>query len=109
MFSRSHKDQPSQDANQTASGVPDVHREAQVVRFDPPRGLRAPYVGALLDGKLGTCGVSAMLIDLSLRGWFAIEQEGKDWALVSATQLPPRGDTASRAEELLMDALFRPA
>lgn len=109
MFSRSAKDN-DQDRSDAASssGKAVPNRDVQVVRFDPPRGIRAPFAGVLVDGKLGAREVSAMLIDLSLRGWFAIEQEGKDWALVSARTLPPRGDVASRSEELLMNALFRP-
>lgn len=107
MFSRQVKNEQHKDGAPSA-GEPSVRRDVQVVRFDPPRELRPAYAGVLLDGRMSAREVSAMLIDLSLRGWFAIEQDGKDWALVSSTLLPPRGDVASGSEELLMEALFRP-
>lgn len=42
MFNRSSKDKPSQDTNPTPFGMPDVHPDAQVVRFDPPRACERP-------------------------------------------------------------------
>lgn len=46
------------------------------VQFAPPKGVSAAMAGTVVDGKVDSQDIGAMMIDLSLRGWFRIEKEG---------------------------------
>lgn len=76
------------------------------VQFHPPVGVGPALLGTLIDGVVQPRDVGAMLIDLSLRGWFGIEREGEDWVFVQSP--PPPGDAGlSTSERLLLRAIFR--
>lgn len=76
------------------------------VAFSPPRGIGPAVAGTVVDGKVDARDLAAMLVDLSLRGWFVIEKLGEnDWRLVPNTQAPQE-DQLSPAEQRMMAALF---
>lgn len=74
------------------------------VQFHPPRGVSAALAGTVIDGEVNPRDLAAMMIDLSLRGWFKISKQDDDWELqllqpIVAAELTP-------AEVLLLQGLF---
>lgn len=75
------------------------------VRFEPPTGVSPVLAGTVIDGSVDPHDIGAMMIDLSLRGWFRIEKEGEDaWVFVKSEQNPDNELTV--AEAMFMNALF---
>lgn len=97
--------------------VPVFRRDGQPVEFVPPGGVRPGHMGTLWDEIAHPLDVSAMIIDLAVRGWLRIEEveapadgflgighrEG-DYRFVRL-----RNDTEGllKAEQLLMSSIFR--
>ncbi|MEL4359446.1 MULTISPECIES: DUF2207 family protein [unclassified Luteococcus] len=74
------------------------------VQFHPPKDVSPALAGTVLDGQVNPADLGAMMIDLSLRGWFRIGKQGDDWELqllrpIVASELTP-------AEVLLLQGLF---
>ena len=77
------------------------------VQFQPPQGVSAALAGTVLDGSVDPQDIGAMLIDLSLRGWFHI-RKGDDggWRFIQAPDFPH--DSITDAEAGMLNALFPP-
>src|SRR5205823_5238369 len=55
-------------------------RGAIVVTYEPPDGLGPAEVGTLLDERVDLRDISAVIIDLAVRGYLKIEEVGsKSW------------------------------
>jgi predicted membrane protein DUF2207 len=53
----------------------DPKGDSTTVQYDPPERLTPAECGALLENDLDMCGITATLVDLSLRGYFSIGQK----------------------------------
>lgn len=79
-------------------------------QFDPPAGVSPGVAGTVIDGVAHTHDVSAVIIDLAVRGWFRISEapraEGapRDWVLHRNT--PDPSDPLTAFEGKLLVALF---
>jgi hypothetical protein len=99
--------------------------DANPVEFVPPEGIRPGHLGTVLDEQANHLDVSAMIVDLAVRGWLRIEEvepagsgflgfgrSDGDYRLVKlrdaleSNQLPPEQRLWS-AETTLLGALFR--
>lgn len=60
------------------------------VQFAPPKGVSAAMAGTVVDGKVDPADIGAMMIDLSLRGWFRIEKDPSAATGATPTAPPPR-------------------
>lgn len=74
------------------------------VQFQPPKDVAPALAGTVIDGVVDARDLAAMMIDLSLRGWFTLKKQGDDWQLsllrpIIAAELAP-------AEVLLLQGLF---
>lgn len=105
--------------------VPLRGSDANPVEFVPPEGIRPGHLGTVLDEQANHLDVSAMIVDLAVRGWLRIEEvepagsgflgfgrSDGDYRLVKlrdaveSNQLPPEQRLWS-AETTLLGALFR--
>lgn len=75
------------------------------VQFVPPAGVSAALAGTVLDGEVNPRDLSAMMIDLSLRGYYRITREDDDWVFTAA-ETRPVGDELQPAEVILLAGLF---
>lgn len=97
-------------------------KEQNPVEFVPPEGIRPGHMGTLWDEQANHLDVSAMIVDMAVRGWIRIDEiaptdtsfpwfgsHGSDYQLVRLVdQRQPVGvDQLSNAEVILMDGLFR--
>lgn len=79
-------------------------------QFDPPTGVSPGVAGTVLDGVAHAHDVSAVIIDLAVRGWFRIREvpletgDDRDWALHRSATDPD--DELTAFEEKLLGALF---
>ena len=79
-------------------------RKAPVaVAFAPPEGLRPGQLGTLIDEKADVRDVTATMVDLAVRGYLRIEEEGEDYALV---RLRDADESLHPYETMLHDAVF---
>ncbi|MEL4504981.1 hypothetical protein AAEX63_09120 [Luteococcus sp. H138] len=74
------------------------------VQFHPPHGVAPALAGTVIDGQVNPSDLGAMMIDLSLRGWFTIAKEGDDWQLT--LQRPIVASELTPAEVVLLQGLF---
>ncbi|MGA9160413.1 MAG: DUF2207 domain-containing protein [Actinomycetota bacterium] len=98
-------------AGAETQAVPLLEKDASVVEFAPPEGLRPGQVGTLVDEQANTLDVSATIVDLAVRKHLVIEEMPKTWMLGKADwnlrRLPgPDGDHLLPYEEKLLDGLF---
>ena len=98
-------------AGAETQAVPLLEKDASVVEFAPPEGLRPGQVGTLVDEQANTLDVSATIVDLAVRKYLVIEEMPKTWMLGKADwnlrRLPgPDGDHLLPYEEKLLDGLF---
>ena len=54
-------------------------------RYEPPGDLRPPEIGALMDGNVDQRDISALLVDLAVRGFLKIEETKEDGWLFDST------------------------
>ena len=74
------------------------------VAFTPPRGARPGEIGVLVDSTANDVDITATIIDLAVRGYLRIDQQGKkDWTL---TRLDGRNKLAGY-ESYLLKKLFQ--
>jgi hypothetical protein len=78
--------------------------DAGPVEFVPPDGVLPGQVGTLVDEHTNLVDVTATIIDLAVRGWLTITEDGDDYQL-DATQVAGKG-TLLPYETELMNALF---
>lgn len=99
------------------------------VQFHPPQGVSAAMAGTVVDGSVDSQDIGAMMIDLSLRGWFRIEKlQPADGSAPAAPPAPtsrrgakapqgdwvfiqnkfPGGDVITQVEADFLNALFPP-
>ena len=94
----------------------DPERLAVAPRYAPPAGLTPAEAGALIDGRLDMRDLTAMIVDLAVRGFILIRQEpetrflgfkvsGPSYAFELLIDRGSWGDL-SRHEIRLLDALF---
>lgn len=101
--------------------IPLFDRTEHTVEFVPPEGIRPGHMGTLWDEQANHLDVSAMIVDLAVRGWIRIDEiapqssgflgfggDGGDYQLV---QLRDHDSDAMatelwEAETALLDALF---
>ena len=76
------------------------------VQFAPPKGVSAALAGTVVDGKVDPRDIGAMMIDLSLRGWFRIDKQDDSWLFVQNEF--PRDDIITQVEADFLNALFPP-
>lgn len=69
-------------------------RRPVAVRFTPPEGLPPGLVGTVVDGRADARDITATLIDLAVRGYVTIEEDGAggrpDWSLRRTDHDPER-------------------
>lgn len=67
-------------------------RTPVAVQFTPPAGLRPGMVGTLIDETADVRDVTATIIDMAVRGYLRLEQDGpKDSAVRLVRLAPPQG------------------
>ena len=98
-------------ADAETQAVPLLEKDASVVEFAPPEGLRPGQVGTLIDEQANTLDVSATIVDLAVRKYLVIEEMPKTWMLGKADwnlrRLPdPDGDHLLPYEKKLLEGLF---
>jgi len=54
----------------------DREEDSTTVQYEPPEKFSPAECGALLDNAMSPCGISATIVDLSVRGYFTIEKNG---------------------------------
>jgi len=54
----------------------DPGRDSTTVQYEPPERFTPAECGALLDNALSPRGISATIVDLSVKGYFTIEKNG---------------------------------
>ncbi len=119
---------PSPDAapRQRLRGLKREYDGEIAVAFAPPKGLRPALAGTVVDGSVDSRDLTAMIIDLAVRGHLHVEavpadaephpdrqkfartaDEAKktDWIVTKATGTP--GDTPVPMEQALIDELFQ--
>lgn len=88
------------------------------VAFTPPGGIGPAVAGTVVDGRVDGRDLAAMLVDLSLRGFFKLEpidhdgakvraKDGTkkaDWLFIRNPQIP--NEPVSPAERRMLDAVF---
>ncbi len=94
--------------------VPLIDREQHPVEFVPPDNIRPGHMGTLLDEVAQPLDVSAMIIDLAVRGYLRIDEtqaptpglvhNDGDYTFVS---LKAADDTLLHAEQVLLESIFR--
>lgn len=97
---------PTDGAGEVRRGSRREYVGQTAVQFHPPRGVSAALAGAVVDGRVDPRDISAMMIDLSLRGHYRITRnEAGEWVFTRPDDLP--GDDAlSPAEGQLVDGIF---
>ena len=82
-------------------------------QYDPPDDLRAAELGTLIDNKVDRRDITAVLVDLAIRGFLRIEEREKDGFLKIGTETVfvrtrPRGDWADLPsfEREVLEGLF---
>ena len=53
----------------------DPQQDAATVQYEPPENLTPAECGALLNNAVSPCGITATIVDLSIKGYFAIEPQ----------------------------------
>lgn len=101
--------------------VPLFDKPVDTVEFVPPEGIRPGHMGTLWDEQANHLDVSAMIVDLAVRGWLRIDEiaprESKfmgfgnssgDYHLVQLRDpvSDPRATELWEAEKTLMSSLF---
>jgi hypothetical protein len=56
----------------------DPGRDSTTVQYEPPEKFSPAECGALLDNAMSPRGISATIVDLSVKGYFTIEKNGGD-------------------------------
>ncbi len=95
--------------------VPLREQQAAPVEFVPPDGIRPGHMGTLWDEHAHPLDVSAMIVDLAVRGYLRIDELSPpsksifgerpgDYRFV---KLRPADQELLRAEQLLLDAIFQ--
>jgi len=56
----------------------DPGRDSTIVQYEPPEKFSPAECGALLENALTPRGISATIVDLSVRGYLTIEKNGGD-------------------------------
>jgi hypothetical protein len=89
-------------------------REAHPVEFVPPDNIRPGHMGTLWDEEANPLDVSAMIIDLAVRGYLRIDEieaptpgfshNSGDYDFVA---LKPADESLLHAEQVLLQGLFR--
>lgn len=81
------------------------------VQFNPPKDVSPGVAGTVVDGVAHAHDVSAVIVDLAVRGWFRIEEvpgeggaKGRDWVLHRSASDP--ADTLTDFERQLVANLF---
>ena len=98
--------------------VPLRDREQHPVEFVPPDGIRPGHMGTLWDEVANPLDVSAMIIDLAVRGYMRIEEVeapgsggvmgfGRSEGNYNFVRLREADDTLLSAESLLLQSIFR--
>ena len=75
------------------------------VQFHPPAGVSPALAGTVIDGVVDPGDLGAMMIDLSLRGWFQIRKDDKDW--VFTRPVDPPTEPLTPAEQAMLGGIFR--
>jgi hypothetical protein len=75
------------------------------VEFVPPDNIRPAQLALLLHEKVGANDISATIVDLAVRGYLRIDENGKDYRLV---RLRPDATGLLDYEAKLFDALVPP-
>ena len=82
-------------------------------RYEPPGDLRPPEVGALVDGRMDPRDISALLVDLAVRGFVKIEETKEDGWLFDTTSYtfhrkrePSEWAGLTRFEREMLQGLF---
>lgn len=75
------------------------------VRFEPPKGVSASLAGTVLDGSVDPQDIGAMLVELSMRGWFRISKDDAGvWQFTQTESFP--SDTLTDAEATMLNSMF---
>jgi len=101
--------------------IPLFDRSVDTVEFVPPEGIRPGHMGTLWDEQANHLDVSAMIVDLAVRGWLRIDEiapqssgflgfgnDGGDFQLVQLRdpETDARVSELWSAERSLLDSLF---
>lgn len=101
--------------------VPLFDKTVHTVEFVPPEGIRPGHMGTLWDEQANHLDVSAMIVDLAVRGWLRIDEiapqsdgflgfggDGGDFQLVQLRDqtTDPQASELWEAERSLLASLF---
>jgi uncharacterized protein (TIGR04222 family) len=115
-FSGSATDAAFGNASGGEQRVPLTGGDVNPVEFVPPDGIRPGHLGTLWDEQANPLDVSAMIVDLAVRGWIRIDEveppqrtasgsgAGGDYDFV---KLKEAAAPLLKAERTLLDGLFR--
>lgn len=71
------------------------------VRFEPPEGVSAAMAGTVIDASADPNDIGAMMIDLSVRGWYRIDPDDvHEWVFSASAQRPSDSLTPGEARFL---------
>ncbi|HSN44630.1 MAG TPA: DUF2207 domain-containing protein, partial [Propionibacteriaceae bacterium] len=87
-----------------AANVGHARAPEVAVAFRPPAGATPGEIGTLIDAKADNVDVTAMIIDLAVRGHMKIDQQGKKDFTFRRLQ---SADRPSEGESKLLAALFK--
>lgn len=96
--------------------VPLFDKDAHPVEFVPPDNIRPGHMGTLWDEQANPLDVSAMIVDLAVRGYLRIDEvEPPHKSLMGGSvggdyhfaQLKNSDDQLLHAESVLLDSIFR--
>lgn len=93
--------------------VPLRSGEHHPVEFAPPEGIRPGHLGTLWDETANHLDVTAMIVDLAVRGWLRIEEvdgvRDTDYQFVRLrdVETDPEASSLWSAERLILTSLFR--
>lgn len=97
--------------------VPVFQRDGRPVEFVPPGGIRPGHMGTLYDEVANPLDVSAMIVDLAVRGYLRIEEVesptsgvfgfGKQQGDYRFVRRRPTDNSLLSAEGLLLEGIFR--
>ena len=99
----------------------DPEQDSATVQYDPPENLSPAECAALLENAVSPRGITATIVDLSVKGYFAIEPSGGSKAPMSNNdpndnqdyvfhllKQPDEWNTLKRHEHAVLGAIFLP-
>lgn len=78
-----------------------------LIRYEPPEDFSPAGLGYVVDRGPSGRHLTGAVVDLAVRGWLAIERQGRKWVLRRTEAVP--GEAPPREEAVLLRGLFQGA